>query len=277
MVTDVATGSVTPLPAGQEIMISGSVPGLVASILPLSRSVQVGTTATVFATILAVGSGQALVCEPSLAAGVPVTFDFQTTDSSNLPTGTRATPVSIASGAGQSFVLAFTPTAPFGPVDLEVRFACGQTTVPPLVGINTLLLSGTPSRGPDIVALAATLTNDGIVNIPGVTGTGAFAVATVNVGAGAPITATVDTGSVILPVVLSLCQTNSAGACINPATPGPSATVQIGDNQTPTFAIFVQGTGTVVFFSPGVNRVFVRFKDAANVTRGATSVAVRTQ
>ena len=39
---------------------------------------------------------------------------------------------------------------------------------------------------PDIVALAATVTNDGIANIPpGVFGTGFFSVATVNVGASA--------------------------------------------------------------------------------------------
>jgi hypothetical protein len=33
----------------------------------------------------------------------------------------------------------------------------------------------------------------------------------------------------------------------------------------------------VVPFNPASNRVFVRFKDAGNVTRGSTSVAVMTQ
>jgi len=30
-------------------------------------------------------------------------------------------------------------------------------------------------------------------------------------------------------------------------------------------------------FDPAANRIFVRFKDSGNVTRGSTSVAVRTQ
>jgi hypothetical protein len=53
-------------------------------------------------------------------------------------------------------------------------------------------------------------------------------------------------------------------------------TTQINTNATPTFGIFVQGNGTVPF-DPAANRVFVRFKDGGNVTRGSTSVAVRTQ
>ena len=45
----------------------------------------------------------------------------------------------------------------------------------------------------------------------------------------------------------------------------------------PTFSFFVSGTGRVVPFDPGTNRVFVRFKDGSLATRGSTSVAVRTQ
>jgi len=123
--------------------------------------------------------------------------------------------------------------------------------------------------------LAATTTNDGIVNVPGTTGTGAFAVATVNVGASGNITASADTGSATLPVNISLCQTDPAtGQCISAI--GPSVTTTINANATPTFGIFVQATGNVPF-DPAGNRIFVRFKDGGNVTRGSTSVAARTQ
>jgi hypothetical protein len=53
-------------------------------------------------------------------------------------------------------------------------------------------------------------------------------------------------------------------------------TLPIGAGAQPTFAIFVTGTGPIAF-DPATRRIFVRFKDPAGVTRGATSVAVRTQ
>jgi hypothetical protein len=141
--------------------------------------------------------------------------------------------------------------------------------------LNTVLLSASLTPIPDIVALAATTTNDRIVNIPGTNGTGAFAVATVNVGAGGSITASADTGGLALPVNITLCQTEPAtGQCISGI--GPSVTTQINANATPTFGIFVQGNGDVAF-NPATNRIFVRFKDGGGVTRGSTSVAVRTQ
>ena len=59
-------------------------------------------------------------------------------------------------------------------------------------------------------------------------------------------------------------------------TAGPSVTLGIATNATPTFAVF--GTaGGPIGFDPAVNRIFVRFKDGSGITRGSTSVAVRTQ
>jgi len=122
------------------------------------------------------------------------------------------------------------------------------------------------------VALAATTNNDGIVSLAS---TGVFAVATVNVGASGSITAAADTGSASLPVSISLCQTDPATSqCISAI--GPSVTTQINADATPTFGIFVEGNGNVPF-DPAVNRIFVRFKDSGDITRGSTSVAVRTQ
>jgi hypothetical protein len=159
---------------------------------------------------------------------------------------------------------------------VQFSFDCANTEPAPITtGLNTLLLSASNTPVPDIVALAATTTNDGIVNIPGTNGTGAFAVATVNVGASGTITASGDTGAATLPVNISLCQTDPAnGQCISSI--GPTVTTKINANATPTFAIFVQGNGNVAF-DPATNRVFVRFKDGSGVTRGSTSVAVRTQ
>ena len=59
------------------------------------------------------------------------------------------------------------------------------------------------------------------------------------------------------------------------SAPAGSVTTTINANATPTFAIFVQGNGNVPF-DPAANRIFVRFS-SGGVTRGSTSVAVRTQ
>jgi hypothetical protein len=127
---------------------------------------------------------------------------------------------------------------------------------------------------PDIIALEAT-TDPGYIDIPGATGTGAFVVATQNLGIAAQVTVSADTGAANVPVTITLCQTNPAtSVCL--AAQAPTVNTTIAANAEPTFAIFVTGNGTVADM-PGVNRIFVRFTDAGGTLRGETSVAVRTQ
>jgi len=84
---------------------------------------------------------------------------------------------------------------------------------------------------------------------------------------------TADAGS--LPVVVGMCQTTGAGACVDPVS--TSVTTTIGAGATPTFSFFVSGQGLVPF-DPAANRIVVRFTDTATgTTVGSTSVAVRTQ
>ena len=258
-------------------LFTGSTTSVVAALLPSSRSVQIGTPATAFATVMNTGQEIAASCSIAPLTSVPASFVYQTTDpTTNQVTGFPDTPANIPAGAAQSFVLAITPSAPFAPADLQLSFDCANTDPAPInVGLNTLLLSASATPVPDIVALAATTTNDGIVNIPGASATGVFAVATVNVGATGTITASADTWSVTLPVKISLCQTDPAtGQCISAID--STVTTTINANATPTFGIFVQGNGNVPF-NPAANRIFVRFRDGGGVTRGSTSVAVRTQ
>jgi FG-GAP-like repeat len=250
---------------------------LFAATLPSSRSVRVGQPATVFATIINAGSQTAVNCGIVKATGVSGAFDFQTTNSqTNAVEGQPNVPVDIPPGGSKSFVVAFTPTRSFLTKDVRLRFGCENSlAAESVIGLNTVLLSVSNTAVPDIVALAATDTNDGIVNIPGTNGIGAFAVATVNAGASGSITASADTGSATLPVNISLCETNPAtGQCISGI--GSTVITQINANATPTFGIFVQGSGDVPF-NPATNRIFVRFKDGGGVTRGSTSVAVRTE
>ena len=246
-----------------------------ASILPASRSVQVGNTATAFATMINPATATATSCGITPITTVPASFSYQTTDpATNALTGTPDTPVDIAGGGVQSFLFAFTPTATIPSTDVQLAFDCTNSDPAPVtIGLNTLLLSASMNPVSDIVALAATPTGDGIVNLPGDTGANAFAVATVNVGSQGMITVSADTGSATLPVVLFVCETNATGACLSP--PASSVTTTIAAGATPTFSIFVTGTGTVPF-DPANNRVFVRFRNANGATRGSTSVAVQT-
>ncbi|MEI9988367.1 MAG: hypothetical protein WDN69_37870 [Aliidongia sp.] len=125
----------------------------------------------------------------------------------------------------------------------------------------------------DIIALAATLSNDGIVDVPN-RGAAAFAVATTNLGATATITVTVDTGTADLPLSATICQSDpSPGASLG--APANSVTLSDTGGMTPTFSIFLQSNGPITF-APASSRVFVRFEDADGNLHGSTSVAIET-
>jgi ligand-binding sensor domain-containing protein len=255
-------------------------PPVSAAVLPSARSVAVNTPATAFATILNPNPTDAKSCGISLLTDEDATFAYQTTDpNTNQAVGTPNTPVDIPAGGSQTYVIGITPTDNFNDVELQFGFTCAGVAPAPLTpGVNTLLLSafeGAPR--PDIVALSTAV--GGIVTIPGPTGTGFLVVASINLGGDGTITASADTGGVPLPIVPLICRTDPVTSiCIDP----PAPTVRLGfpPNATPTFAVFVIGIGGHVPFDPAVNRVFVRFKSGSpgsEVTRGATSVAVRTQ
>lgn len=252
---------------------------LVSAVLPASRSIQVGNTATAFATIINSGSSALTNCQFAPVTDFPGRFLYQTTNpATNALSGTPNTPASIPAGGFQTFVMAFTATAAMAGADVKFAYVCGgQPTAVSLLGINTFRLTFDVNPVPDIVALAATPRNDGIMHITGTTGSSAFAVATVNLGIAATVTVKVDNGGAVLPLDLSVCETvPSTGACKNPATPFQT-TATIGANATPTFAIFGTARGAIAA-SPGANRIFVRFSDSNDqVSFGSTSVAVQTE
>ena len=250
---------------------------LFASVLPASRSVQVGTTATIFATIINAGSETAAQCSIEPGEGSPpMDLTYQTTDAGNLPVGTPGAPVDIAAGGLQSFLVAIAPQSVFDATDVALAFTCQNAEpVTTITGVNTVLLSSDASPVADVIALAATVTNDGIAQLDPASGAGFFALASINVGAAADISVAVDTGGVSLPVAIELCQTNPLdGQCTNPTTPSTDAVdLFVGANETPTFTIIVTASETVAL-DPANHRLFVRFRDASGSVRGATSVAV---
>jgi hypothetical protein len=252
---------------------------LLSAVLPASRSAQPNGTITFFATIINTGATTATGCSIAPGGNMPGTFLYQTTNpATNALTGTANTPVDIPGNNGsQSFVVAFSPTAAIPPTDTPFSFVCTNTSPAPIVaGLNTLLLSASTTQPTaDVIALAATAKNDGIVHVTGTPMVGAFAVATDNLGLSVQITVSATTGSVTLPVTITVCQTNpQTGACLQ--TPTPTVTTTINTNTTPTFAIFVAASAAVPF-DPANNRIFVKFSDNNPAVRGETSVAVTTQ
>jgi PKD repeat protein len=259
-------------------------PTLLASLLPVSRSVLVGNTATAFATVINAGhvtaTGVKIQLDNATGPGgtpLPAAFTFQTTDpSTNTVTRSPNEPVDILPGQSQSFVIAVTPSAALTPIDVRFDIEGTNTTrdARTVIGLNTLLLSSSMEATPDIVALAVTPDANGILTLGGSPATGAFAVATINVGAGGSITASADTGTASLPVSLSVCRTDpTTGQCASAIA--SSVETQINQGATPTFAVFVNAGGPVPY-DPEINRIFVRFRDAGGAVRGATSVAVKT-
>ena len=251
---------------------------LLTAILPYARSVGLGDTATAFISVYNDGPVTAQNCllEGPPVAGFDGVFTFQTTDpATNALTGSPETPASIAPGQTQTFVFGITPNDTIGSTELSLVARCDNAAAPiALPGVNTFILTSTSNEPspPDLLAIAATITNDGTVHLPSNSGTEVFTVAAVNIGSDAAAIDVLAEASGA-SVTFTLCETDSSGACLAP----PATTLQtpFSAGQTRFFSIFVTGTGSAIPFDPGNSRVFVKFSESGTV-RGATNVAVRT-
>ena len=268
-------------------------PRVVSSVLPITRSVQNGTAATAFATIINPGAtgSTATGCGLRVAGATPAQFSYQTTTAANALTGTANTAIDIPAGSAQNFLFSVTSAATFADnsqhavssdfdeTDLFIEAFCSnRRSAEYNLGLNSLTFSSSATAVPDVVALAATVGNTGRVEVP-TTGNqvGAFAVAVSNVGSAGSIIVSADTGAQTLAITnIEVCQTNpTTGACSGPR--GLTTTINMNADDTATFAVFVRGNGSVIANDPARNRVFVRFLEGGSIERGATTVAVRTQ
>ncbi len=254
---------------------------LLSALLPGSRSIETGHAATFFMTLLNTGSAPATNCVVEDFQAVNATdtvpnetLTWQTTDPvTNRPTGTVEQPFSIPAGGSQSLIVSTTVTQPASQA-LALPAVCDNADPPTLIlGVNSIFLTADTRPVPDVIALTATAAGNGIVSAP-TGGAGAFAVATIDIGTSGTIVASADTGSVVLPVTLTLCETVPAtGQCKSPPTAAVTHTYTTND--TPTFSVFAAATGPITF-SPATSRIFVRFTDASGgILRGSTSVAIK--
>ena len=190
-------------------------------------------------------------------------FLYQATDpATNTPAGSPNTPVDIPAAQAQTFYFSITPTAPLSQ-EIPLVFGCTNTSPAPVVaGLTTLLVTAGASPIPDLLLITETAANDGNLVIAGASGSGAMAAVAVNIGDAGTLTFTAtDTPSGQLarnlPLNLTICQTDAGGACINPTTPGPSATLTAAQFQAVFFSVFVTGQGSLIPYDPANNRVFI--------------------
>jgi hypothetical protein len=189
---------------------------LLNSVLPTSRTIPVGTTATIFNSVINTGGLAANNVVLYMAPPPAGTFSYQQTNcTTNAVMGSMNPVLDLPSHGQLCYVLYFSPSAPFAATDVHIRAVADNAPATGLyTGINTWLLRATSASEPDIIAL--TTTTD--FHIPTYTGAGAFAVALTNVGAPASqITVVADDGGIgffPLPVTITVNETDPATGAV---------------------------------------------------------------
>lgn len=276
---------------------------LVSSVLPSSRSVQVNTTATAFASIINQGPITATNVEMrSNNEGLipPSGFSYQATSTCGpppnfpcVPTNVPVnTPVNINAGWIQNYIFGLTPTVVFNSLDFPLAYEGTNTTAAPnQIGISTMKFVSSAGPVPDVIVVSATCPNIGTLHLkprtpppgenPPYTFEGAFASASTNVGIGATVTVKPRLGNSSLPqVALAVCKTNPAnGLCTQPAIPAAQFDTAIGAGEQPTFTTFVLSSGVIPTDTTN-NRVYIEILDppgnSGSTVRGSSSVALTT-
>ena len=170
-------------------------------------------------------------------------------------------------------MFALTPTVPLPAYEIPLRFDCANT--PPALshrGLNTFILSAKEAPQPDMIAIGATLSNDGVVRLATPEATTVFSTAAVNIGAPGNLEIVADDGGRGLPLGLEVCETDAAGQWL---TCGTRLDRAVGTDETLYFTVIVRGEHEPIPFDPAKNRLFLRMK-AEGTTVGATNVAVTT-
>ena len=213
----------------------------------------------------------------------------------NTPVGAFNAPVDIPAGQSRTFVFAVASQASGlgdpttgGPV----RFQCANVFFAPEKLANSFALTSVGTVGvADMISTGVTARNDGIVNVLPGTG-GAFAVATVNIGAAAAIRARpfyarpFGEDDPAKQFTAFICETDlTTRTCVNGLTPTVESTAV--PNVPRTFAVFVLRPTVDPGFDPGQRRMFVEFEQFSPpdffgtnpipILVGSTSVAPRAE
>jgi hypothetical protein len=261
---------------------------LFASTLPLTRNLDFDTISTHFGSIFNAGTTPAMNCKISLSTPLPAHLTYTPTDpATNLPNGPSNTPVDIAPGTSQSFIIGLTAQKeflgitqrPFPDGQVEFNYQCDDNrSASTFPGINTLVLSYANTPQTDIIPIIAEPTNTGIFTIDPMSRTGAFAAAAINIGAADPhITIRPRLSMEYNMITLSICDTTNqpGGACINPPT--SQIMMPYGANTINTYTVFAiaDPDQAAIPLDALNNRIFLDYTDDNGTLRGSTSIALK--
>jgi hypothetical protein len=135
-----------------------------------------------------------------------------------------------------------------------------------------ILTAGEPPL-PDLLAIGATPSGDGVVRLPGVAGISVFATAAINIGDAGTVEVSADDAGRGLPLTLSVCETDDTGHWLACDSILPR---EVAAGEILYYTVVVTATGQPIAFDPALNRLFLRFT-ANGTTVGATNVAVTTE
>lgn len=271
--------------AAMSLMSAGeALAQLRSSILPDARSVTLPgggqpATATVFATVINAGGNSLSNCRVTLDTP-GLTLRYEPTDpATNAIAGPADTPFVLVAQGQQSLLLSVSGSAAFSD-RISPQFVCDGTPAAPVrAGVNTIDLTVSASPVLDIIPIAIALPDlDGIIKVGQAGGSGAMAVAAINIGAARPVrvSASATSGTEAgFPGAVLICETNAQGQCLAPHT--PFIDTDFATNQVRTYTVVLRTQAFAgISLDPGATRVRVDFHDGGTGRRaGGTSVAVR--
>ena len=269
-----------------------------AAVAPNARSVEVGSPATFFATLLNSGDTEATNCrvEADLENSLGTDMDYRRTDAANQAIGATNTPFSIPPGRAQTLVLTVRPQDTTGGAPYGFDYICDEGRVSGAYGISDVYIrSFAEGRdASDLVMVLQTLSGDGVIRIAENGRRGVAAGALVNIGGraeaiylypGFPGYQFSPSGPSELHYRdLLICQTDDQAQCLEPPSNGLSL-IPVAAGEVITFNLFLDdNTAGDIPFMPEFLRASVyayeqrRYNPppyaGTNGVAGATSVAV---
>ncbi len=248
-----------------------------AAVLPGARAGAVNEPLSVFAVMQNFGNADAHNCRVEMdiaySGDTPIILNYQTTDATNQLVGVVNTPVDIAAGLAQNFLLEVSASESVAGRDLGFAFICDEARAPNFPGVNTLRVNIGNTPLPDLIPIIASFSGDGVMWIKQPGGASAISAAVVNIGAAGDVSMSVDGGEYAWPVTFILCETDATSQCLT--SPAEKLGITFAIDQVRTFSVFAQASDRLgIPFLPQLARVVLRMETPAGETLSTSSAAI---